>query len=102
MRRQRYKLAARASSSGDLVKVLDDDTIEGWPPGAVFMTCSARSDLWHVAARQGAGVLTIPSRALCGAKPYHGAECRQDWPEEVGQMVKVCKRCIDRGMTDGR
>ena len=96
MRRTRYKATVKASSSGHVARVVDEDTIEGWAPFTVFMTCSTRSDLWHVAARQSHAMITMPKAALCGAKPYHGAECRQEWLDI--KEIKVCNRCRDKAI----
>ena len=76
---------------GKITRVVDEETLEGWPSRTVFLTCSTRSDLYHVAKRQGFNMLAIPMMTLCGAEPYTGAHMRRDWDDT--ETANVCTKC---------
>lgn len=76
---------------GKPTRVIDEDTLEGWPPRTVFMTCSTRSDLHHATKVQALNILAIPPATLCGAKPYAGSEMRREWHGET--VANICTTC---------
>lgn len=81
----------RQPRQGVPVRVQDEDTLEGWPPRTVFMTCNPRSELWHLAGQQAFGAIVMPKLTACGVRPYQAAGCRRDW---IGfDVVLVCASC---------
>ena len=86
----------RLYRKGERTRVIDDETLEGWPPETVFMTCTARGALWHVPDRRMISTIVMPKRTLCGAIPYLGAECRSDWLGLDSALVCLTCRAIAR------
>ena len=82
---------SRQYRQGTATNVADDDTICGWAPHTVFMTCATRGQLWHVADRQTMNTIIMPKMTACGIKPYQGAECRREWAGF--DAVLVCSTC---------
>ncbi len=90
----RDRTKKRVTRRGKPVRVLDEDTLEGWPPFTIFLTCNNRGRLWHRAAKQSANILAVPMATLCGTKVYQGAEMRRTW--EDLESVEVCTTCAER------
>ena len=81
-----------AESAGRFHKVIDEDTVETFPRLTVFMMCNKRATVWHLPASQPLSPLVVPSRALCGVKPYgQAADVRRSW--DGFEKVNICEKC---------
>jgi len=76
---------------GRAVRVIDEDTLEGWPTFTIFLTCNNRGRLWHSAAKQSLNILAVRMVTLCGANVHQGAEMRRAWDDL--STVEVCTTC---------
>ena len=83
----------RTTRRGEQTRVKDEDTLEGWPPFTVFLTCNNRGRLYHRTKSQAANILAIKAEALCGVHVYHDANMRRTW-EDI-EAVDVCTTCKD-------
>jgi hypothetical protein len=80
---------------GVLTPLEDDNKVEGFPSDSLFVKCSKRSDLWHLAKDQQGSPLVMPSETLCGIKPKRSQyETRRSWCGfDLSARVNICSTC---------